>query len=140
MTSLNGPAVVDLGVGNRVDERHTLLSSSRVMTDLVVVARVSIIASRTMRAEFTPVDRAVARRMVRVDHRWERCVIGGVRRVEEEWRAEALRLSVCKDAMQRGAIPIVRPDLRDIAEVDDERIGTRLDELPFTIVQHFETG
>src|SRR5262245_8894933 len=109
------------------------------MTDLVVVAIVGIVASRTTRAEFTPVNRAVARRMVRVDHRWERCVIGGVCRVEEEWRAEALRLGVCKDAVQWGAIPIIRPYLRDIAEVDDERIGTRLDELPFTIVQHFET-
>src|SRR5215510_1192085 len=114
--------------------------SKRVVTDLVVVAVVGVVARRAMRAEFAPVDRAVARRMVLVDRRRDRSVIGGVSRIEEERCAETLRLGVCKATMQRGAIAIVRPDLCDIAEVDNERIGAWLDEFPCTIVQNFETG
>src|SRR5262245_9849805 len=104
----------------------------------MVVAVVGVIAGSAMRTEFAPVDRAIARWMLRVDRRWERGIVGGVRRVEEEWNAEAFRLGTCKTAMQRGAIAVVRPDLRDVAEVDDQCIGARLDEVPRGVLQNLE--
>ena len=47
-------------------------------------------------------------------------------------------LAVREHAVQRCPVAIVRPHLHDIADVDDERVGPRLDELPGAVVVHLK--
>jgi len=44
--------------------------SARVVTDLMVLASVGVIAGRTVRTEFTPIDRAITCGTLRIDRGW----------------------------------------------------------------------
>src|SRR6266702_5638622 len=84
-----------------------LFWSAGVMTDLRVFALIGVVAGRTAGAELTPIDRAITRRMPCIDRRWQRCVFGAVRRIEEEWSTEALFVGIDQSAVQHRTIAVV---------------------------------
>src|SRR5688572_17205434 len=107
-----------------------LLRSTRVVMDGVIFAVVGVVAGGAPRAKLAPVDRAIPRGMLGVDGRDERCIPSAVSRIEEKRRAEALGIRRDESAMQRRRVTVVRPDLHDVADVDDQRVAARLDEVP----------
>src|SRR5687768_13913349 len=114
--------------------------SAAVVADLCVFAVIGVVAGRAPRAKLLPENLPVVGRIALVDGRRQRRVRSAVGWVEEKRRAETLGIDGDETAMQRGPVPIVRPNLNDVADVDDERVAARLDELPRTVVQHLETG
>src|SRR5688572_14343940 len=111
-------------------------SSARVVVDRVVFAMIGVVAGGTACAKIPPLDGPVARRMLRIDRRWERRVLGAVGRIEEERRAEAPGVGRDQPAVRRGLVTRVRPHLHDVADVHDERIAARLDEVPLALVEY----
>ena len=106
--------------------------------DGVVFALVGVVAGGAPRTKLAPVNRAIARGMLSVDGRQQRRIPSAVSRVEEERRAEALGIRRDEAAMQRSRVTVVRPHLHDVADVHDERVAARLDELPRAVVKDLE--
>ena len=60
--------------------------------------------------------------------------------IVEERGAQACDARARKHSVQRRAIPVVGPYLHDIADVDEQRTGARLHQVPRAVAMHLQRG
>src|SRR5215469_5850432 len=104
----------------------------------MVFASVGVIAGCTVCTEFTPIDRAIPRWTLRIDRGRQRRIADAISGIEEERHAEPLLVSIRQDPVQWRLVSVIRPDLHDVTDVDDERVGNRLNQRPRAFAKDFE--